>query len=405
MKFRLLSLILILGAIQVFGQIDFQHEVETARFLVSEHQKMTNIPGVQVAVMIDGKMIWSEGLGYADLNKKAPVNSNTKFRIASVSKSVTSLALGKLVEDNLMILDEDVRRYVPQFPEKAHELTPRQLAASTSGIRHYTAKDASPNLNDYPSVLVAVDVFKDDELTFVPDSQYGYSSYGWVLLSAAMERAAKQSFFEIMENMWIQLGMINTSFDYPMKQIDNKSTFYVMGKNGRTVAPEENRSYMYAGGGYLSTAEDLVKMGHQLLSDEFLSSETRQILTSSHILANGDSTLYGLGWEAGQSRLGVPVIFHGGNMHSAKSHLVIYPKQKVVFAYLANTGDQVFFNDREAQSIAEVFVKTLLNKTSDLGVLDGEWKIETTSLRDKKTSGILTLSEGKGSITYKRSKK
>lgn len=384
----------------------FESEIEKARFLIEQHKEMTNIPGVQVAVMIDGKLVWSEGFGFSNLEDEVKVSPETKFRIASVSKSVTSLALGNLVEEGRINLDADIRTYVPEFPEKAHVITARQLAASVAGVRHYTSNDPTYRSENYPSVIDALDVFKNDPLDFGPNTQYQYSSYGWVLVSAAMERASNQSFFNLMEQSWQDLGMINTSFDYPDKDVANKSIFYILGKkDNRIVSPIENRSYMYAGGGYLSTAEDLAKMGQQLIADSYVSGDTRKALTSSHVLANGDSTYYGLGWETGKSRLGVPVIFHGGSMQSARSHLVIYPEQNVVFAYLSNTGDQVFFNDREAQSIAEIFVKKVMVKEAhDASEINGEWQIETTSLRNKKSIGKLSLKNGQGTITFKRSK-
>jgi CubicO group peptidase (beta-lactamase class C family) len=381
----------------------FKSEIEKASFLIEAHKEMTNVPGIQVAVMIDGELIWSESFGHSNIEEDEPVNPKTKFRIASVSKSVTSMALGKLIESNQLNIDEDIRAYVPEFPQKSFPITARELAASVAGIRHYNSSDPRYNTINYPTVIDALEVFKSDPLQFEPNSAYQYSSYGWVLLSAALERASGLSFFEFMENSWDELGMANTSFDYPDKEITNKSTFYVHEKNGREVAPEENRSYMYAGGGYLSTAEDLVKMGHQLISDQFISAETRRMLTSSHVLENGDSTYYGLGWETGKSRLGIPVIYHGGSMQSARSHLVIYPDQKVVFAYLANTGDQIFFNDREAQSLAELFVRKDESKIADK--IEGTWEFETTSLRDKSTSGQLSIVDGRGTIKYKRSKK
>jgi len=410
LKFQLLFLLLPIGCAGLFGQTvksTYKNEIEKARFLIKAHQKITNIPGVQVAVMIDGELIWSEGFGYADLDSGSPVVDSTQFRIASVSKGVTSLALGKLAEEGIIDLDAPINKYLPEYPQKKFPITARHLAASVSGVRHYTSNDPFPNKKHYEDVISATEIFREDPLLFEPGTSYAYSSFGWVLLSAVMERAAGESFFKIMKSMWQELGMEHTAFDKPNDASDLKTKFYLNGKKGkRGIAPFEDRSYMYAGGGYLSTAEDLVEMGHQLITDEYLSSETRNTLTSSYVLSNGDSTYYGLGWETGKSRLDVPVIFHGGSMQTARSHLIIYPDQKLVFAYLANTGDQVFFNDREAQSIAEIFVKKVMNrKEVHFDRLNGKWKIETTSLRNKKTEGLLVLSNGKGSITYKRSKK
>ena len=409
MSSRLIFLLAVIVCLDLSAQeahSGYKAEIEKARFLIKAHQKMTNIPGLQVAVMVDGKLVWSEGIGYANLASKSPVTDSTQFRIASVSKAVTSLALGKMVEEGKMDLDKDIRSYLPELPEKKYPITSRQLAASVGGIRHYNFSDPFPNTINYTDVLAATTIFSNDTLLFEPGTDYEYSSYGWVLLSAVMEKTANKSFFEIMQEMWKKLDMGHTAFDRPNYVSDQKSSFYVSGKAGeRILAPFEDRSYMYAGGGYLSTAEDLVNMGHQFISDEYLFTETRNTLTQSYVLANGDVTHYGLGWETGESRLGVPVIFHGGSMQSARSHLVIYPEQKVIFAYISNTGDQVFFNDREAQSIAEIFVEKQMNLNENPSNIDGTWEIQTTSLRNKKTSGPLILSDGKGTITFKRSNK
>ena len=407
---KFIILITILFGYQVVDAQDYQEAIEKARFLISEHQKQTNIPGIQVALMVGDSLVWSEGFGYSDLKTQAPVDRTTKFRIASVSKSVTSVALGKMIERKEIDIDEEINMNLPEFPKKAHTFTARHLATSTSGIRHYTDKDPDYNTIHYPDVISSLDRFKNDDLLFEPGTDYHYSSYGWVLLSAVMEKLSNKPFAKIMQECWDTLGMYQTSFDEPNNEDPNKSKHYISGKGSqRQEAPFDNRSYMYAGGGYLSTAEDLVLMGHQLLRDEYITEETRRLLFSSYQLKNGTATNYGMGWECGVNRRNTPIVYHGGSMSSARSHLVIFPEKNIVFAYLANTGDNVFFNDREAHSIAELFLKSEPTSVKP-DILEGEWEITTTSLRNKKTAGTLKLYKNdqgiiSGSITFKRSKK
>lgn len=394
----------------VFAQ-NFDLSIQQARLLVEAHKSQTQIPGCQIAVMAKGKLVWSESFGYSDIENKIEVSSNTKFRIASVSKPVTAMTLGKLINDEKINIDKDIRTHLPTFPKKEYEITPRHLASSTSGIRHYTSIDDTFNKKSYENVVASLERFSNDPLAFKPGSQFLYSSYGWVLLSAVMEKVSETSFFELMQNTWDELGMKNTSFDFPNRKIDNKSKFYIYDKKqNRKLAPYQNRSYMYAGGGYLSTAQDLVQMANKFINTNFLNEETKELLTKSYVLENGTPTYYGLGWETGISRLNTEVIYHSGSMPTSVAHLIIYPKEEVILAYLANTGDNVFFNVREAQTIAELFIKekgVINNQTEHL---DGKWNINTTSLRGKKTSGSLILnksSEGiiSGTISYKRSRK
>lgn len=409
MKKIILLLAILFGHQNVFSQ-DYQQAIDQARFLILAHQKQTNVPGIQVAVMVNDSLVWSEGFGYSDLNSQTPVGQTTKFRIASISKSVTSVALGKMMETKQFDIDQDITIYLPEFPKKDYPITSRQLAASTSGIRHYTNADPAYNAVNHSNVISALERFKHDALLFEPGTDYHYSSYGWVLLSAVMEKASGKSFTAIMENTWNELEMSHTSFDFPTKEIKDKSKQYINSKkNKRVEAPFDNRSYMYAGGGYLSTAEDLVLMGSELLKDTYLTKETRDELFSPYHLPNGSNTNYGLGWECGTNRTNTPVVYHSGNMSSARSHLVMFPEQNIVFAYLANTGDQIFFNEREAHSIAELFVAKK-GTMPNADALVGEWEITTTSLRDKKTTGKLVMKKNaqggiEGNITFIRSKK
>lgn len=390
---------------------DYDQAISKAQFLIEHHRKKTNTPGVQIAVMIDDSLIWSQGFGYSDLSKKCPVKGGTKFRIASISKSVTSVALGKMVDRGIIDLDKDIHYYLPDYPHNGSKITARLLASSTSGIRHYNEKDPRYNQEHHDSIKSALKRFKGDELLFEPGSEYHYSSYGWVLLSAVMEEAANRSFFKIMHETWNDLDMKNTTFDYPNKKVDSLSTFYIFDKKeGRIIAPDDNRSYMYAGGGYLSTSEDLVKMGQSLMDGKYLSTNTVLDLFEPITLNNGKTTSYGLGWEIGQSRLNTPIVYHSGSMSSARSHLIIYPEEKVTFAILTNTGDRIFLNDREAQSIAELFVEAKRKDHSDdTENILGNWKIKTKSLRNKRTKGRLSLNKKEdlvtGSIEFRRSRK
>lgn len=390
---------------------NYTDAINKAQLLIEAHQFQTQIPGCQIAVLVKGKMVWSESFGYSDLENSIKVTSHTKFRIASVSKPITAMALGKLIEANKIDIDKNIKIYLPEFAQKKYEITARQLATSTSGIRHYNANDPQFNTEYFETVLDALKPFKNDALLFEPDTKYLYSSYGWVLLSAVMEKASKTSFFELMQSTWDDLGMKNTTFDFPNKSIDQKSKFYLYDKKqNRKLAPYENRSYMYAGGGYLSTAEDLVQMGNQLINSDFLSKETKQLLTKSHLLKYGTPTFYGLGWETGVSRLGTKIVYHSGSLPTSVAHLIVYPDEEVVLAYLANTGDNVFFNAREAQTIAELFIEAKKVNSTQSEELIGVWNIETTSLRNKKTKGTLNLSLNtddflSGTITFKRSRK
>src|SRR6058998_493605 len=114
--------------------------VARERMLVCE-RLANRIPGVQVAVSVNGKLVWSEGFGYADAARKRPVTRETQFRIGSVSKPLTATAVALLYEQGKLDLDAPVQRYVPSFPDKGHPITTRLLAGHLAGIRHYKDRE------------------------------------------------------------------------------------------------------------------------------------------------------------------------------------------------------------------------------------------------------------------------
>ena len=134
------------------------------------------IPGLSVTVANGGRVVWSEGFGYADKGKSQPVETETRMRIGSVSKTVTASGAAILYENGLLDLDAPVQKYVPSFPEKKWPITTRQLMGHISGVRHYS-EDEMLGDQFYPSVMAGLEIFSADTLLFEPRSNYSYSSY------------------------------------------------------------------------------------------------------------------------------------------------------------------------------------------------------------------------------------
>lgn len=144
------------------------------------------IPGAQIAVIRDGALIWSEGFGFADMEQQVAATPITRFRIASISKAVTSVGLGLLIEQGRVDLDAEVQRYVPDFPRKRWPITVRQVAGHLAGIRHYREGEFE-SMRPYPTVREGLAIFENDSLLFEPGTRFSYSSYGWNLISAVIE--------------------------------------------------------------------------------------------------------------------------------------------------------------------------------------------------------------------------
>jgi serine beta-lactamase-like protein LACTB len=312
----------------------------------------TGINGMQICVSKKNKTIWNASFGYSDVYNKIPVTDATKFRINSVSKSITSLALLKLVGENKLHLDSPVQKYIPTFPVKSYPITTRQLAAHMAGFRDYDEN----NLDDYirhkhyDNSIQALEVFENDTLLFKPGTRFSYSTFGWNLIGALIESISKEEYLGYMQkNIFQPLKLVNTCGDNATANISNRSKFY-------DAAGEENDlgdvSYKYAGAGLLSTASDLVQFGNEILHGKHIARGLKDTLFQSQRTSDGKATGYGLGWYIGQDKNGHRIWHHAGDSFSGSSFLIIYPDDDMVISFLANSQAGVNFDIRQ---IGELF--------------------------------------------------
>ncbi|MCB0630529.1 MAG: serine hydrolase domain-containing protein [Saprospiraceae bacterium] len=311
--------------------------IEQARKLVQETSRDEHFPGIAVAVSVKGELVWSEGFGYADIAQRIPVDpARHLFRIGSISKSLTASGLAKLYEEGKVDLDAPIQTYVPSFPEKEWPITLRQLGGHLAGIRHYQGNEF---LNDkkYETVLEGLDIFKNDPLLHEPGSKYAYSSYGWNLISAAMENISGQHFLKYMEHtVFKPLKLNHTIPDHADEPIKERVKFYELNGTMLDLSPYVDNSYKWAGGGFLSTAEDMIRFGNAHLHPGFLNEETWKLFTTSQVDNSGKKTNYGIGWRSGEDNKGRPWFGHSGGSVGGTSYLLLYPDQDIVVVTLVN---------------------------------------------------------------------
>ena len=356
MRYRL-ALILLL-AVQAVGQSGGRYAaaIEQARAMVVEYHA-SGAPGVAVAVGVSAAIVWSEGFGLADVEQQVPIRRDSKFRIGSVSKPLTAAAVGLLVEQGRLDLDAPVQRYVASFPAKKHTVTTRLLAGHLAGIRHYHY-DEMLSSKRYETVREGLAIFQDDPLLHPPGSKYAYSSYGWNLVSAVVEGASGEEFLSYMRaNVLEPLNMRDTVADHNHRITRNRVRFYVRERDGLLYnAPYADNSYKWAGGGYLSTVEDLVRFGAAHTGPGFLKAETLRLLHTSQTTSDGKQTEYGIGWVVDTDSDGRTRIGHGGGSVGGVARLVVYPGSKVVVAMLANIS-RLQIPPETASKIAALFME------------------------------------------------
>ena len=331
--------------------------IVTARAFVLDTMAQLKAPGASITVIRDGVMIWSEGFGFADLEQRVPVTPLTRFRIGSVSKPLTSIALGLLVEEGKLDLDTPVQRYLPDFPVKQWPITTRQVAGHLAGIRHYRG-DEFASARHYDTVRGGLAIFADDSLLFEPGTQYSYSTYGWNLISAVIESAGGESFLPYMaRRVFGPAGMTRTVPEFNDSIIPFRARFYVHADSAApaTNAPYVDNSYKWAGGGFMATPVDLVNMVRSLLNHQLLNERTVELLFTDQKLENGTSTHVGIAWRINETKQGVKFIHHGGLIDGGRTFVFFYPESGYIFAITANTSS-ARLNIDEAATILGYFL-------------------------------------------------
>ena len=277
--------------------------VEQGRQLARASLVEQNLPGLSVAVGVDGDLVWAEGFGWANVENRVPVTPATRFRIGHASKALTSVAVGLLLEKGRLHLGDEIQRYVPAFPRKQWPVTLRQLMGHMAGVRHYEDEAEYMTSAHCERASDGLQAFANDPLRFEPETEARYSTYGWVLVSAAVEAVANEPFFTFMRtHIFAPLGMADTIVDSAIDPIPDRATFYYPRYSGDpSTGPELAATVEYScfagAGAFLSTPSDLVRFGNALGSGKLLPSATVRMLQTPQLLSSGAETEFGLGWR------------------------------------------------------------------------------------------------------------
>jgi serine beta-lactamase-like protein LACTB len=337
---RSLALLLLLLTIPVNAQDRPYARAARVDAAVRAEIARQEIVGLAVVVIDGGEITWAKGYGFADREKGVPVDAAvTQFRWASISKSVTAVAALQLSEKGLLDLDADVRTYVPEFPDKGVKITARDLLRHQGGIVHYAngpvvrtdRRYADPH--PFADVITALDMFKDSPLVNKPSTRFAYSTHGYILLSAVVERAGKQRFAEqVRARIAEPLGMADFRPDFQWVDIPHRAIGYsrqdgVIGR--RPDDRDEDVSWKLGGGGFTSPATDLADFGVGLLQRKLVSEKTERLMWTVNKPADPQGAKpYGLGFFVLDRPGGVKLVGHDGSQAKAKTGLLLDPGDK-----------------------------------------------------------------------------
>lgn len=330
-------------------------EAAIARFMAAN-----SIPGVSVAVVENNTYEWSAGFGMADLENFVPATSQTLYRLASISKPITATATMLLWQQHKLDLDAPVQKYCPAFPQKETTITTRQVLGHLGGIRHYKSGSQEDleggNTHHFDDTIQAgLKFFAADPLVDKPGKAFHYSTQGFTLVGCALEGASGEKYVEyVQKNVLQPAGMLHTRTDDRFAIIPYRTRFYQKEKTGEVKNAEFlDSSYKVAGGGWLSSAEDMARFEVAMLNDRLLQRSTRDLMWTPLQTSDGKGTDYGLGWGIGKD-LGTPDVGHGGSQQGTSTFIKMVPERKAGVVVLMN------MEGGDASALANELMRILL---------------------------------------------
>lgn len=323
--------------------------IDAISALVERARTEQAIPGVQVAVGLDGRVVFEMGYGKADVENDVMTSYHTRFRTASIAKPMTAVAVMQLVERGKLDLDAAVGDLVEDWPEKPWPIRIRQLLCHTGGIRHYKRRGEATGTRHYRSLAASIRLFAKDPLVAEPGTTFRYTTYGYTLLGLAVEVASGVSFEDYMtREVWAKAKMAHTCVDHTLRIVPNRARGYQRAPNAlrgtMPVIPAtlHDTSMKVPGGGLRSTAGDLVRFANAILDGTLVGEETRARMFTAQRLADGKPLRYGLGFSIGKTggktggKRGKALVAHGGGQAGTACLLQIVPEDRVVVAVMTN---------------------------------------------------------------------
>ena len=308
---------------------------------LNQYIQIKNVPSISAGLLRNDKIIWLKSAGIADIENNVPASTSSLYRIASISKPITAVAVLQLWERGLISLDTDARAYLPNFPVKKYKFTVRQLLNHTSGIRNYREGEFDSK-KFYASMNDALKLLAYDSLMFEPGTKYAYTTLGYTLLAAIVEKVSKTSFEDYLKNnVFIPAGMQSTVVDKQREIILNRAKGYEKNAERKIVnAPLADLSIKVAGGGYLSTPNDLLLFAKALLENKLLKQSTLEMMLRKSKLKSGKDLDYGLGFSLTFENDSLKYFSHNGAGTGFSSMLLIDPKLKIASVHLINIRDR-----------------------------------------------------------------
>jgi CubicO group peptidase (beta-lactamase class C family) len=294
-----------------------------------------------VLVARQGKVLLSRGYGMANFELDVPNTPLTKFRLGSITKPFTAMAIMILQERGKLSVQDSICKYLADCPAAWQQITIHHLLSHTSGLaKHDKAGDYLKIAMMPMTVTQLIDSFKNKPADFKPGERFDYNNNGYILLGYVIEKVSAQSYGVFLkDNIFAPLGMMDTAYDDHDPIIKNRAAGYVrdserVGGNLYNAAYTDVSQQLSAGGLY-STTGDLMRLDQALYDGKILSPKSLEAMFTIAIGTYGPAPNYGYGWFVNK-QLDHRALSHPGGVPGFTSMLTRFPEDKVLIVLLGN---------------------------------------------------------------------
>lgn len=318
-------------------------------------------PGAAILVSKNGQLLYERGFGLANVELNVLVKPNMLFRIGSITKQFTAVAILQLMEKGKLSLSDSIQKYMTDFPWKGHTITIENLLTQTSGIPDYLNFELNlPNpFRIDLSTKQIIDSIKKQPLSFSPNSKFDYSNSNYFLLGNIIEQVSGIPYpTYLRQEIFEPIGLTQTYYDEPHKIIPNRVNGYEKKDTNYINADFISMSTFFSCGGLISTTEDLNKWNNSLNNEKLLKKETIEKAQQPFKLSNGNYSEYGYGWFI-RNLEGSKTVEHGGNIFGFRAAEIYLPSEQIFVTGLFNCRQ----TNTDEQELCYDIVKLILGKS------------------------------------------
>lgn len=346
-------------------------------------------PGAAVLVEKDGEILLRKGYGLANLELEVPIRPEMVFRVGSVTKQFTAIAILELVEQGKLALDDDITKYLPGFPTHGQKVTIEHLLTHTSGIKSYTDLETWRKvMREDRSVPQMIDLFKDEAPDFAPGEKWLYDNSGYFLLGAILEKVTGQPYADWMAaHLFTPLGLTHTTYGADAPILPGRVEGYEGPPGHHRNAAYISMTQPYAAGALVSSVDDLARWARALDAGTLVRKDLLERMSTPYRLKSGKPTGYGYGLAA-WSYEGHRVLEHGGGINGFAAELLRLPDDHLIVVILSNNPEHRPGPNLLAARIAALLIGKPLDERKAVSVapavLDryvGVYRIDATSTR------------------------